>query len=122
MIGRCTDGTVTNRAGYITDISVYLDVNEPSTFGKLPVKPVVGLPYPNPFNSVCQIEILLTGESDITFSVFDLLGQKIAEQNFHRKSGSYKLSFDAGDLPSGIYLYRMTIGDEQNRGKIILTR
>lgn len=122
VIGVCGDASYTNQAGYITGVSVYLNIKKKPNANLLPDRPEIGLPYPNPFNGTCQIEIFLPREDDIVFSVYTLSGQKIIERKSHRDSGAYRLTFDAGSMPSGVYLYRISIGDTQTRGKIVLVR
>ena len=51
--------------------------------------------YPNPFNPSTKIEYKLLQASDVKFNVFNLLGEKVFEQNFgYQTAGSYKVNFD----------------------------
>ncbi|MEX0680205.1 MAG: DUF4832 domain-containing protein [Balneolales bacterium] len=68
--------------------------------------------YPNPFNPNTVIEFDLPAASYVTIEVFNMLGQKVAEpaaSNYG--SGTHSINFDASELNSGLYLYRLTAGD-----------
>lgn len=64
--------------------------------------------YPNPFNPSTNIKFYLNKDSKIDLSVYNLLGNKIKTlaSGFY-KSGTYEISFDAKDLSSGIYFYKL---------------
>jgi len=64
--------------------------------------------YPNPFNPKTIIRYSLSGNQFIMLNIFDVLGNEIASLvNKEQKPGSYEVEFDAGNLPSGIYFYKL---------------
>ena len=64
--------------------------------------------YPNPFNPATTIEFRVGKRMDISLSVFNLLGQKVADLvSGSLEPGNYKINFDATGLASGVYLYRL---------------
>ena len=64
--------------------------------------------YPNPFNSSSNIYYSVPKHSQITLTVFDLLGREIKTiVNEYKPPGNYSVQFEANDLESGIYLYRL---------------
>lgn len=64
--------------------------------------------YPNPFNPSTQIKYSIPADGYVSLKIFNLLGKEIAEiVNGFRKAGEHQVSFDASELPSGIYLYRL---------------
>jgi outer membrane protein assembly factor BamB len=68
--------------------------------------------YPNPFNPITIIEYNLPKDSRVKIGVFDILGRQIKTLVDEEKlGGSYKVEFNASNLSSGIYFYRMTAGN-----------
>jgi len=64
--------------------------------------------YPNPFNPATVIGFQLPESSQVRLAVYDLLGREVAVPvNGRLASGYHQVDFDASDLPSGIYLYRL---------------
>ena len=64
--------------------------------------------YPNPFNPSTAIEFDIPKISFVKLVVFDVLGKEAAVLvNEELKAGSYKIDFNAGNLSSGIYYYRL---------------
>ncbi|MBE0571411.1 MAG: T9SS type A sorting domain-containing protein [Ignavibacteriaceae bacterium] len=78
--------------------------------GTIPTEYVLSQNYPNPFNPSTKINFSLPFESNVRMSVFNILGQevKVLVDSQVQPVGSYNLTFDARDLPSGIYFYRLT--------------
>ncbi len=64
--------------------------------------------YPNPFNPTTTIEFALPKQSNVTLKLFDILGREVATLvDDELESGVHKINFDAQDLASGIYFYRI---------------
>ncbi len=64
--------------------------------------------YPNPFNPSTTIEFTIAKRSNVSLSVFNLLGQKVADLvNESIEPGNYNVLFDASGLSSGVYLYQL---------------
>lgn len=72
--------------------------------------------YPNPFNPVTEIQYSIVNRSNVNISVYDVLGNKVSEVvNNLQNAGTYKASFDASGLSSGVYFYRINAyGTETN--------
>jgi hypothetical protein len=79
--------------------------------------------YPNPFNMNSEIRYRVSGFDQVQIAVFDLLGRVVATLVDERKGpGEYTLHFDAGQLASGTYLYRLKAGSSVLTRKMILIR
>lgn len=79
--------------------------------------------YPNPFNPVTNIQINMKDAGYVNVSVYDLLGQKVAEiVNEEKEAGRYTLLFDGSELPSGTYIYTMRVGNYSESRKMILMK
>jgi hypothetical protein len=75
--------------------------------------------YPNPFNPVTTIEFDLPKSSEVTLKVFNILGEEVATLlSASLLAGTHSLEWDASNLASGVYLYRLQAGDpSQNAGQ-----
>ena len=80
--------------------------------------------YPNPFNPQTTIGFSLSAVSHVTLNIYNLLGQKITTliNNEHKVAGNYRIAFDAKELPSGIYLYKLTAGKNTEVKKMVLMK
>jgi hypothetical protein len=64
--------------------------------------------YPNPFNAQTSIAFDLVNAGPVTLDVYDMVGRHIVTLvNSSMDAGPHAVSFDAGRLPSGMYLYRL---------------
>lgn len=79
--------------------------------------------YPNPFNPVTWITYTTPERGHVTLTVYNLLGEEVAMlvQGI-RDPGNHKVTFNAKELPSGIYLYRLKARDHVLTRKLIVTR
>ena len=68
--------------------------------------------YPNPFNPVTNLEFGISKPGYVSIKIYDDLGRElVALVNEFKEPGYYNVKFDAGNLSSGTYFYRMTAGD-----------
>lgn len=67
--------------------------------------------YPNPFNPTTTIAYDVPEQSRVSLTVYNMLGQNVAMlvNNESKAAGRYNVRFDAGNLASGIYLYRLNV-------------
>lgn len=75
--------------------------------------PLLGGAYPNPFNPSTNLSYTLPKASNVQISVYNLQGKEVAKlvNGLYQEAGSHQVTFDAGHLPSGTYLYRITAGN-----------
>ena len=79
--------------------------------------------YPNPFNPATTIQFNLPYESPVTMKIFNLMGQEVATLiDRNMTAGMHHVEFDASDLPSGIYFYRIKAGDFADMKKMVLLK
>jgi len=79
--------------------------------------------YPNPFNPTTNISFTLPEASDVSLEVFNMQGQRVAAiAGGTMAAGSHNVSFDAANLSSGIYLYRLTAGAFTATNKMMLVK
>ncbi len=79
--------------------------------------------YPNPFNAQTTIQYSLSELSGVTVEIYDLLGRKIKTIIEGDKSaGVHTMAFDASDLSSGVYFYRIQAGDMVETKRMVLIK
>ncbi|MEO6695681.1 MAG: T9SS type A sorting domain-containing protein [Ignavibacteria bacterium] len=79
--------------------------------------------FPNPFNPVTTIAFELPFASDVNIKVIDILGRDAATIfSGYKTPGNYTIDFDATDLTSGIYFYKMTAGNFSEVKKMTLLK
>ncbi|MBN2367349.1 MAG: T9SS type A sorting domain-containing protein [Calditrichaeota bacterium] len=79
--------------------------------------------YPNPFNPSTTIKFDLPKTSKVSLKIFNIIGEEVATLVSDRLSaGSYSYDWDASNLASGVYLYRLQAGDYVETKKMILMR
>jgi hypothetical protein len=79
--------------------------------------------YPNPFNPGTKIKYSVPQASKVQFKVFDVLGNEIETLvNEEKSAGNYSVEFNAANLPSGVYFYRLIAGDFTSTKKMLLLK
>ena len=79
--------------------------------------------YPNPFNPTTTIQFDLPKTSVVTLKIFNILGEEVTTLlSASLLSGSYKYEWDASNLASGVYLYRLQAGDYVETRKMVLMK
>jgi len=79
--------------------------------------------YPNPFNPTTTIAFDLPSAGMTTLKVYNLLGEEVASLvNEYKEAGSYQIQFDAANLGSGIYYYKIRSGNFEAIKKLAITR
>ncbi len=94
-------------------IDVATGVNSVDTRGFSPIEYSLSQNYPNPFNPTTQIDYTIKKAGKVEVKVYDVLGREVATLvNKEMTPGKYTADFDASNLASGIYVYRIQAGSE----------
>jgi M6 family metalloprotease-like protein len=79
--------------------------------------------YPNPFNPTTKIKYSIPNQSLVTIKVFDTLGREIETiVNEEKGAGTYEITWNAFNLPSGVYFYMINAGDFIHTKKMVLLK
>jgi hypothetical protein len=79
--------------------------------------------YPNPFRSETRIAYELMTECDVELSIYNILGQRIATLvSETQEKGKHYASWDASDIPEGVYIYNIIAGQARHVGMMILSK
>jgi parallel beta-helix repeat protein len=79
--------------------------------------------YPNPFNPSTNISFQVAKPGFVSLIVYDILGRKVAELvKEELTDGSYEIAFNASELSSGIYFYKLEAGEFTSIKKMLLLR
>lgn len=79
--------------------------------------------YPNPFNPTTVLSYQLPSADKVKLSVYDMSGREVCELvNGRQAAGYYEAAFDGSGLASGIYIYRLTVGNYATAGKMLLLK
>ena len=79
--------------------------------------------YPNPFNPSTTIRFALPKTSNVTIKIYDVLGRQVATLvDEEYQAGVYKVVFEAGELASGLYIYRIQTQSFTQSRKLMLLK
>ena len=106
----------------IGQYQVNIDIVKPSA-GDKPSDYSLNQNYPNPFNPTTTISYSIKSAGDVTLKVYDMLGTEVASLvNEVKEAGNYSIEFNAAELPSGIYVYRLASGNFMETKKLVLLK
>ncbi|MEL6769728.1 MAG: PA domain-containing protein [Bacteroidota bacterium] len=79
--------------------------------------------FPNPFTATTQIGFTIPQTEEVSIAVYDMLGREVATlAKAAYPAGSHQVTFDAANLPSGVYVYRMTAGETTLTERVTIVR
>ena len=80
--------------------------------------------YPNPFNPTTKIKFDLPKQSVVTLKIYDIAGREISSliNNQQYNAGAHSFDFNASNLASGVYFYRIQAGDFTEIKKMMLIK
>jgi hypothetical protein len=97
--------------------------NGQSTINRIPKAYSLESNYPNPFNPTTTISYALPRQSMVRLKVFNILGQEVSTLvNGVQSAGEKEVQFNAVNLPSGVYFYRLEAGTFTSIKKLVLIK
>lgn len=113
--GMARDYIVVAKGRYEPDYSVHTQL--------LPDRITLQENYPNPFNPTTTISYALPQAGQVRVDVYNVLGQVVSTLvNKYQPAGYYQVDWNANDFASGVYFYRLTVGNHVETKKMILAK
>jgi beta-glucanase (GH16 family) len=79
--------------------------------------------YPNPFNPTTTIEFSITKNSDVSLKIYDVLGREIITLASEKmNAGTYMKTWNASNMPSGVYFYQLKAGSYADTKKLLILK
>ena len=79
--------------------------------------------YPNPFNPSTKISFSIPKAGNVKLAVFDILGKQVTELvNGFKQAGTYDINFNASNIASGVYFYKIESGSFTEVKKMLLVK
>jgi len=104
----------------IYNLEYYVDIDQPAT---VPYQTFIQPNYPNPFNAATTIEYGLSQPGQVIIEIYDLLGRRVETLVDETKSaGLYQATWQAEDMPSGVYFYKIETRDYTKTRKMMLLK
>lgn len=95
---------------------------EPSYVGE-PATHLMARNYPNPFNPLTTISYSIPTAGNVELKVFDITGREVASLvNTRQSAGSYAVAWDGSTHSTGIYFYRLTVGNLSFTNRMVLMK
>ncbi|MBC8042887.1 MAG: leucine-rich repeat domain-containing protein [Rhizobacter sp.] len=119
-VGSNGTSVITNNGGGNTILATGNDAapvsGKPSEFG-------LKQNYPNPFNPSTTISYFIPQPSSVRLMIYDVLGREVATLvNERQTAGNHSVSFNASELSSGIYFYRLAAGSNVQTKKMLFVK
>ena len=110
-------------SGYSSSVFIYFGQFGKMNSGMQQYEYQLSQNYPNPFNPTSTIVYSIKSAALVTLKVYDMLGTEVALLvNENKEPGNYSVLFNANNLPSGIYVYKLTAGNFVDLKKLILVK
>ena len=107
----------------ILDIEQQTGVSNEEANNTLPRDLELNQNYPNPFNPSTTIQFQLNNAQDVTLDIYNTIGQHVKTLVDKRMlAGNHQVSFEADNLSSGVFFYKLTAGNRQITKKMVLVK
>ncbi len=120
-----TGGLAPDRNREVSDIMIKVMANAATGIDDYEISPKsfsISQNYPNPFNARTNISFSIDRESDVSIGIYNVAGQRVADLSDHFKAGENLVTWDAFDIATGIYFYRIEYNNAVETRKMVLLK
>jgi len=122
MEGNSFTGELMDLDATVLSIEMATDEGNPVYAKLIPSAFSLAQNYPNPFNPTTSLAFNLPVTSDYVLTIFNVNGQRITEFSGTHEAGTVVIEWEAGDLASGVYFYRLDAGRFSDTKKMVLLK
>jgi hypothetical protein len=120
--GQTISGEFLRVNGDVLNIEMATYDGAPVVAHKLPTNFALNQNYPNPFNPTTTISFNLPVRSDVTLTIYNVTGQKVADFSGSYDAGEQSIEWDATNFASGIYFYKLTANNFTDTKRMVLVK
>jgi hypothetical protein len=120
--GATIEGDFLRVTGNVLNIEMATYEGTPVVANKLPTDFALNQNYPNPFNPSTIISFNLPVRSDVSLTIHNVTGQKVADFSGTYDAGVQEVTFDASQFASGIYFYKLTTENFSSTKRMVLVK
>jgi hypothetical protein len=122
LAGNSFEGAIVEANGALQSIEVATAQGAPVNLTVLPADFALMQNYPNPFNPTTTIAFALPQASDYTLSIYNVTGQTVQEFSGHGDAGTVTVEWNASNMASGVYFYKLNAGSFSATKKMVLLK
>ncbi|MEA1981020.1 MAG: T9SS type A sorting domain-containing protein [candidate division Zixibacteria bacterium] len=115
-------GNFLNANGNVVSIEMATYEGNPIAAKEIPTEFALRQNYPNPFNPKTIMAFDLPKASDVTLKIYNVKGQQVASFDSFHEAGTVTIEWDASNLASGIYFYKLNAGNFSDTKKMVLLK
>jgi hypothetical protein len=120
--GHSFTGEALNLDGKLVSLEMATSDGSPVNAANLPTNYSLSQNYPNPFNPSTVISFTLPTRSEYTLSIYNVTGQVVQTFSGVQEAGTVDITWEAGQLASGVYFYRLQAGNFTDTKKMVLLK
>ena len=112
-----------NRSAFSNEVLVLVTGVDDRHEAEIPTAYALGQNYPNPFNPQTTIKFDLVERGKVTLTIYDMMGQEVEKLvAAEMEPGYHQVVWDAKNVPSGVYFYRLTVNNFTQLRKMVLMK
>ncbi len=121
VVGGCPKGYAVGNAGGVAKMVTTTGITNYNS--EIPDSYTLGQNFPNPFNPTTNIKFSIPSSGFVTLKIYDMLGKEVSTLvNEVKSAGNYIVGYNAANIPSGTYFYRLESNGFTETKKMLLLK